>query len=100
MEREYQLRTYRMKPDMMSEFVERWRDDLVPLRRAQGFEVLGAWTNTSENEFVWLIAAGDSRLSFVERETAYTASRAEIDFDPKRYIESVVGVRMVEPLDV
>ncbi|MBT8191905.1 MAG: NIPSNAP family protein, partial [Acidimicrobiia bacterium] len=38
-----QLRIYRLDPDRVDEFVELWREQIVPARKAAGFKVQGAW---------------------------------------------------------
>ncbi len=39
----WQLREYTVKPGEMKEWVDEWQSRIVPLRRAHGFQVLGAW---------------------------------------------------------
>jgi hypothetical protein len=49
-----QVRTYKIKPGDMEEFVALWRDHIVPARAAHGFQVLGAW-NDDDGTFVWVV---------------------------------------------
>ena len=49
---EYDLRIYEMKAGELDAFVSEWREHVLPLRRAAGFDVLGAW-RTDDDRFVW-----------------------------------------------
>jgi pyruvoyl-dependent arginine decarboxylase (PvlArgDC) len=90
---EFQLRTYRAKPGELHNWVEAWKTTLVPLRSEHGFSVVGAWVAEDENEFTWLVSAD----GFSEREAAYAQARDAAGFDPSRWLESVVAIRMVTP---
>ena len=50
-----QVRTYKIKPGDMEEFVALWRDHIVPAREAHGFQVLGAWNDDESGTFVWVV---------------------------------------------
>jgi hypothetical protein len=82
---QWQLRMYRAKEDELDAFVDEWRAYVLPLRRAQGFDVLGPWV-AEDGQFVWLVGKDD----LVAADAAYYASpeRAAIDPDPARHIES------------
>jgi hypothetical protein len=103
--REYQLRIYRIKHAAMAEWVDRWSKEVVPARHQFGFEILGGWTNVAGDEFLWLVAAGDTERSFAECEAAYQASRAEVraarggeELDPTEYLAGLPEVRMLMPV--
>jgi hypothetical protein len=51
-----QVRTYKIKPGQMEEFVALWRDHVVPARAAHGYEVLGAWNDPEDGTFVWVVS--------------------------------------------
>jgi heme-degrading monooxygenase HmoA len=95
----YQLRIYTLKPQSEEEFVQRWRRDLVPLRTANGFTVVGAWRSPEEHGFVWLVR-WDGPGSFAEGERAYYAARdrAGLDWNPSDYLASM-DLRLLEALD-
>ena len=80
----YQLRVYRVKEGELDEWLAEWRDHVLPLRRAHGFEVLGPWVVRGENRFVWIIGHGD----FEAANEAYYASpeRRALDPDPARHL--------------
>lgn len=89
----HQLRRYRLRPGSTDEFVEVWRDLVVPLRQRLGFEVVAAWTVPGADEFVWVVShPGD----FEEAERRYYDSpeRAALDPDPGSFIESAETVAM------
>lgn len=83
---QYQLRMYTVKPGAMAAWLDEWSRLICPLRRALGFEVLGAWV-TEEDRFVWILAyAGEKPWD--EADAAYYASpaRAALDPDPARHL--------------
>jgi antibiotic biosynthesis monooxygenase (ABM) superfamily enzyme len=93
---EYQLRMYRAKPGSLDAFVEEWERVVVPLRRAMGFEVTGAWRGQDGESFVWVVGFdGD----FAAADAAYYGSpeRAALDPDPARHLAGV-ETRMLRPL--
>ena len=51
-----QVRTYKIKPGQMEEFVALWRDHVVPARAAHGYEVVGAWNDPEDGTFVWVVS--------------------------------------------
>ncbi len=76
---EYQLRTYRVSPGRMSDFLSIF-PQVVEARRAVGFDVVGAWTIPEENMFVWIVST--DRPGGVE-----AASKAYYQSDLRRAIE-------------
>jgi hypothetical protein len=85
---EYQVRRYRIRDGKLSEFAELWRDAVVPLREAYGFEVQGAWALEVTGEFVWVVGHA---TGFASADEAYYHSdeRKALDPDPATYIEEV-----------
>jgi hypothetical protein len=83
----YQLRLYRAKPGALAAFVAEWREHVLPLRRAKGFEVLGPWISREDSRFVWIVGHDD----FAAADADYYASpeRAAIDPDPVRHLAEV-----------
>jgi hypothetical protein len=76
---------YRMKPDGLDLFVEEWQRLVLPLRRAKGFQVVGAWRGGDGESFVWIVGFdGD----FAQADAAYyeSAERAALDPDPARHV--------------
>ena len=84
-----QLRDYTIRTGELDRFVDEWRANLAPLRRACGFEIGGAWTIPEEHRFVWLLSHPGDWDAFAEADAAYFASpeRASFDPDPARLIE-------------
>ncbi|MFP8884140.1 NIPSNAP family protein [Streptomyces mangrovi] len=82
-----QLRTYTVRDGMLDEWVERWREEIVPLRLALGFTIDGAWVDRERNRFVWLISY-DGPGTFEERNAVYWASprRKAMGLDPDDYL--------------
>ena len=44
-----QLRVYRIHRGVLDEWVREWREQVLPLRRAHGFDVLGSWIGRAES---------------------------------------------------
>lgn len=49
---ELQLRDYRILPGHMDDWLSGWRDGIVPLRKQEGFEIVGAWVDRPHERFV------------------------------------------------
>ena len=88
---QWELRIYRAKPGMLDDFVREWRERVLPLRRAHGFEVIGPWVADDE-QFVRIIGHEDLAAA----DAAYYASpdRAALEPDPARYLADAEHVSM------
>jgi hypothetical protein len=95
---EYQLRSYVLFPETEDEFVSLWERDLVGLREANHFKVIGAWRAPERHEFTWLVR-WDGEGTFDEGQSAYYAARdqAGLEWDPKDYIASM-DLRLIEAI--
>lgn len=95
-----QLRVYAVKPGAMDQFLSEWTESVVPLRRAYGFAVLGAWCSRGDDTFVWMLGH-DGPGSFEEASAAYYDSeqRRKLPVDPARLIDSV-QTTMLTPVPV
>lgn len=93
-----QLRDYRIRAGELNRFVEEWRTQLAPLRRACGFEIPSAWMVPEEHQFLWILVYPGGWDDFAEADAAYFASpeRAALDPDPARLIEEQQTVRLTE----
>src|SRR6202165_1532089 len=83
-----QLRMYTIKPGEMEAWLEEWGRLIAPLRRRNGFEIVGSWT-TESNEFIWILRYTGPK-TWDEADAAYYASpqRTEMQPDPARHIVS------------
>jgi hypothetical protein len=79
----WQLRVYGVREGEWDPWVREWREHILPLRRAKGFEVLGPW-RSEDGRFVWLIGHED----FAAADDSYYESpeRAAIEPDPARHL--------------
>lgn len=93
-----QLRDYRIRAGELDRFLSEWRTGVAPLRKAQGFEITGAWVVPEEDRFVWLLAHPGGWDEFDEADAAYYASpeRAALDPDPARLIAEQHNARLSE----
>ena len=82
-----QLRIYTINRGALLQFAQEWNDHIRPLREKLGFYILGAWTVSSTNQFVWIMGY-DGPDSWEERDQAYFNSdeRRAMDPNPARNI--------------
>jgi hypothetical protein len=90
---QWQLRIYRAKDGELDAFVQEWREHVLPLRRAHGFDVLGPWVS-DDDRFVWIIGHQDLQAS----DEAYYASaeRSAINPDPARHLAETEHIQLEE----
>jgi hypothetical protein len=95
----YQLRSYVLVPETEEEFVSRWERDIVRLREACQFKVIGAWRAPERHEFTWLVR-WDGVGSFEDGERAYYEARDadNMSWDPKDYIAQM-DLRLIEGIE-
>jgi hypothetical protein len=81
----YQLRIYGLLPGHADDFASEWAEQVVPLRLAHGFEVVGGFVTEDGDRFVWVVGHED----FEAADAAYYASpeRAAMDPDPVRHLD-------------
>jgi hypothetical protein len=91
----WELRLYRPKPGAFDSFLAEWREHVLPLRRAHGFEVLGPW-RADDGRFVWIL--GHDALGAADAAYYASAERRAIEPDPARHLDSVEHVGMEELL--
>ncbi|WP_337844495.1 NIPSNAP family containing protein [Thermus sp.] len=87
-----EMRRYTLKEGAKEGFQEVFLGVIVPLRRALGFQVLGAYW-LSEREFLWFVAHED----FEEAEKAYYEHPERKKVNPAQFIEAM-ETRFVEAL--
>ena len=81
----FQLREYTIEEGRLDDFVREWRELVLPLRLAQGFNVLGPWVERGSSRFVWIVGYdGD----FDAANEAYYESdeRRAMEPDPARLV--------------
>ena len=82
-----QLRIYTINRGQLQQFVEEWKEKVLPLRLQHGFRVDGAWTIDETNQFVWLLTY-DGPEPWEAKDQAYysSAARKAMNPDPARLI--------------
>ncbi|MGD6749738.1 hypothetical protein [Streptomyces sp. BH105] len=68
-----QLRRYQLTPETLDAFIRWWQDDLVPVRRAYGFDIPSAYVVRETAELIWLVAYPGDEARFTEAERKYNA---------------------------
>jgi NIPSNAP len=95
-----QLRVYTIAEGEMERWLREWRERVVPLRRAFGFRVVGAWVRPEDRRFVWIISHdGEEGFPAADRRYYESAERAALDPDPARLIEWA-QTELLEPVEV
>ncbi|MFI0369324.1 hypothetical protein ACH35V_15690 [Actinomadura sp. 1N219] len=93
------LRIYTLREGKGDEFVQRWTETLVPLRRKLGFEVLGAWRVPDRREFVWIVGwPGEGSYDDAERAYYESPLRKEIPWRAEDFIEAA-DIRTIEAVE-
>jgi hypothetical protein len=93
---EFQLRMYTIKPGELDDWVNEWREHVLPLRRAHGFAVVGPWVRREEDLFVWLI--GHENLAAANEAYYASPERRSLDPDPARHLRET-RTWHVDPLE-
>lgn len=68
-----QLRTYQLTPETVNAFLEWWTHDLLPVRRAYGFEVPVAFLVPETTQFLWVVSHPGDQTAFTQAEEHYNA---------------------------
>ncbi|HLY35570.1 MAG TPA: NIPSNAP family containing protein [Candidatus Limnocylindria bacterium] len=95
-----ELRDYAIAAGHLDQFVEEWRQQVVPIRRAHGYRIEAAWKVPAEDRFVWLLSLGVPASEWEARNDVYYAdpARLAVDPDPARLVEAQRRV-LVEAVD-
>ena len=81
------LRIYTIEPGELDDWIDEWREHVLPLRRRLGFEVLGAWVSDQESTFTWLLGyEGPDGIEAANAAYYDSPERAALDPDPARHI--------------
>ena len=89
---EYELRISEAKDGELDAFVSEWLEQVVTLRIAAGFDVVGAW-QTDDGRFVWILAY-DGDFSKADASYYESQARTQLDPDPARHLSHAEHVRM------
>ncbi|MGD0166479.1 MAG: NIPSNAP family protein [Gaiellaceae bacterium] len=92
---QHQLRIYQVKEGRMSDWIAKWRSDVLPVRRRFGFSVIGPWIVRDEGRFVWIVGHDN----FSEANAAFYASPERSALEPQipEYLEKV-DAWMLDPV--
>lgn len=91
-----EVRIYTMKPGKLDDFIEVFKNHIMPTSAAFGVRVLAAWRHDEKNEFVWVRSYDDQATlerysSSPERAEFIPLSQACVDQMEVRVVEPVVG---------
>lgn len=89
---EIQLRDYRIRHGHMDEWIAGWQGGVVPLRRQEGFVIIGAWVDRRHHRFVWVLGY-EGADGFVAADDRYysSAARTALDPDPSDLVEAATS---------
>ncbi|MFJ4849102.1 MULTISPECIES: NIPSNAP family protein [unclassified Streptomyces] len=92
-----QLRTYTIKEGMLDAWLGLLHAEIVPLRRAHGFEIGQAWVDRERGQFVRLIGyAGEDGFAAANARYWNSPERERMPLQPEDYLVRS-EVRDVEP---
>ena len=94
-----QLRRYELVPGEREAFLRWWQEQIAPLRKAHGFDVLFAYLVLETDEFVWAVSHGGDAAEFEHAEGEYARSpgRAAAFADIPQRVKSI-KVHLVQPV--
>jgi hypothetical protein len=81
----FQLRDHTIEEGHLDDFVREWREHVLPLRVAMGFNILGPWIDRQTSRFI-LIVGFDGDFDAAAGSYAASGERQAIDPDPRRFI--------------
>ena len=81
----FQLRDYTIEAGRLEDFVREWREHVLPLRVAMGFNVLGPWIEPDASRFVWIVAY-DGDLEAANAAYYDSNERRAMSPDPARLV--------------
>ncbi len=81
----YELREYTIEEGRLDDFVREWRELVLPLRVAMGFNVLGPWVEREASRFVWIVAY-DGDLVAADATYYESDERRAMSPDPARLV--------------
>jgi len=94
---EVTFRLYDIEPEALDEWAREWREHVVPLRRAAGFEILGGWPIRETSQFAWVLAyAGEEGFDAADERYYTSPERVALDPDPARHVRAARAWK-VEP---
>ena len=93
-----QLRRYKIHDGRMDEFVALFFEHLVPVRKALGFTLVGAWNDPADGTFVWVVGH-EAHDGWDAAEKAYYDSpeRAALPKNPSDFVASA-ETQVLHPL--
>lgn len=83
----FQLRSYRVDPDHLDDFLHTWATAVVPLREKYGLHTLEAWLSVEGSRFTW-VSYVDESADYASVEAAYVDSddRRSLTPDPASWL--------------
>ena len=92
----FQLREYTVADGRLDEFVDEWRELVLPLRVSLGLNVLGPWIERDADRFVWIIGH-DGDIEAANQAYYDSDERKAMDPDPARLIADIRTVWLETP---
>ena len=69
-----QLRRYQLTPGQLPQFLDWWRDIMVPTREAYGYTIEFGLAVPERSEFVWAVSLPLPPAEFLVKDAAWNAS--------------------------
>jgi len=86
----WQVRTYKIRPGHMDDFLALWKNWVVPTREDLGYVVRGGWYDADDDVFVWIVGH-EAPDGWEAAEAAYYAHprRDEFPHQPREFVADV-----------
>jgi hypothetical protein len=82
-----QVRIYTIKEGMMDGWVKLFNEKLAPYQAKHGINLIGAWVNEGQNEFVWLRTFEDEADRDAKLKAYFESpERMAVGDEPKKYV--------------
>lgn len=92
----FALREYTIQEERLDDFVSEWREQVLPLRLAMGFNVLGPWIEREASRFVWIVGY-DGDLEAANRTYYASDERRAMSPDPVRLVVEARTISLEAP---
>ena len=90
------LREYTIQEGRLDDFVSEWREQVLPLRLAMGFNVVGPWIEREASRFVWIVGY-DGDLAAANQAYHDSDERRAMDPDPVRLVVEARTISLEAP---
>jgi len=93
----FQLREYRIEDGRLEDFVQEWRELVLPLRLSMGFSVFGPWVEEEEGSRFVCVVGYDGDIRAADEAYSSSPERHSMEPDPARLVADIRQVWLEAP---